>query len=219
MRPLILIPIKSYQRAKQRLEALLTEEEREQLARTMAEDVLRAVSRLSDYTRLVISDDLEVLALAHSFGLEAIDDQLSQGQSAAVRQGFQAALERGFSSAVTIPGDVPGVSEDELRQFFEFRPEVEVLLAPDRDGYGTNGLRLSPPDAIGLRFGEDSLRLHRAEAALANRIFEIRATDGLACDLDRPADVSAFMKLGRQTGTLEFLKYLNVLDRVAARSI
>jgi 2-phospho-L-lactate guanylyltransferase len=219
MRPALIIPIKSYRRAKQRLESLLTEEEREHLARTMADDVLRTVSRLSEYTRLVVSDDLEVLALARGFGLEAIEDQLSQGQSAAVRQGFESAAARGFSTAATIPGDVPGVSQEELREFCEFNPEVEVLLSPDWEAYGTNGLRLIPPDAIELRFGEDSLRLHRAEAAQHNRSFEVKRFDGLACDLDRPADISAFMKLGRKTATLELLQQVNVLERLAARSI
>ena len=38
---------------------------------------------------------------------------------------------------------------------------------------------------------------------------------GLACDLDRPEDVVAFMKLGRETATLQLLRELQVLDRVS----
>jgi 2-phospho-L-lactate guanylyltransferase len=215
----LVVPIKSYRRAKQRLEPLLNEREREELARNMAEDVLRTVSRLPEYGPLVVSDDLEVLALARGFGLDAIEDRLSQGQSAAIRQGFEAAWERGFGAAATIPGDVPGVSEAELRQFLESRPEVEVLLSPDRLGVGTNGMRLALPPAIALHFGDDSLRLHQLEAARAHLSCALQVFDGLACDLDRPADVSAFMSLDRPSATLEFLQQLKVLDRVAARLV
>ena len=212
----IVVPVKSPHRAKHRLEPVLSESERERLAGVMAADVFEQVAQLREYGRFVVSEDPEVLAQARSFGLESLLDRVGQGQSAAVNQGFAEAWERGFTTALTIPGDVPGVTVAELRDLCSYRPEIEVLLAPDRERAGTNGLRLTPPHAITLRFGEDSCNLHRAEAVRANRSFALKVVPGLEHDLDRPEDIASFMQLRRDTGTLRLLQELKVGERVFA---
>lgn len=212
----IVVPVKSPQRAKHRLEALLSEQERFDLASAMARDVFRALQPLAEYPRVVVSDDPSVLEEASGFGLEPLLDRVRQGQSAAVQQGFSLVWERGISAALTIPGDVPGVSTGELRELAAYRPEIEVLLVTDRERIGTNGLRLVPPHAITLRFGEDSFRLHRDEASRARRSFEEYAVDGLRYDLDRPDDVIAFLTLDRDTESRSLLMKLRVSDRVPA---
>jgi 2-phospho-L-lactate/phosphoenolpyruvate guanylyltransferase len=212
----VVVPVKSPKRAKHRLEAVMSERERTRLATTMARDVFGVVAQLTDSARFVVSDDPDVLEEGRRFGLEPVEDRAGQGQSAAVGQGFSLAWERGFPVALTIPGDVPGITLDELRRFSEYRREIEVLLAPDRGRIGTNGLRLAPPHAISLAFGEDSFNLHRAAAARANRSFAVLEVEGLRYDLDSPDDVVAFIRLGRETATLELLRQLKVLDRVLA---
>jgi len=212
----IVVPVKSPRRAKHRLETVLSEPERERLAGVMAREVFAAVSGLTMYGRFVISDDPDILEVGRSFGLEPLLDRVGQGQSAAVRQGFAAAWEQGFTAALTIPGDVPAVTPQELTDLCAYRPEIEVVLAPDRERLGTNGLRLVPPHAITLRFGEDSFSLHQAEARRANRSFEVRDVEGLRYDLDRPDDVVAFMQLSRDTATRRLLQELGAADRFLA---
>jgi 2-phospho-L-lactate guanylyltransferase len=216
MRLAIVVPVKSPRRAKHRLEAVLNEAERERLALVMAREVFAAVAPLTSYGRFVVSDDPEILEEARRFGLEPQTDRVAQGQSAAVRQGFAAAWERGYTAALTIPGDVPAVTSEELTGMAEYRPEIEVLLAPDRERLGTNGLRLVPPHAITLRFGEDSFSLHHDEARRANRSFEVKEVEGLRYDLDRPDDIVAFMQLPRDTATRRLLEELGVAERALA---
>lgn len=210
----VVVPVKSPGRAKHRLESVMSEPDRIRLATIMARDVFGVVAHLTDYGRFVVSDDDDILEEARRVGLEPIPDTVRQGQSAAVQQGFAAAWARGFTAVLTIPGDVPAVTVEELSEFSNYRPEVEVLLAPDREQTGTNGLRLVPPHAITLRFGEDSFRLHRAEAARANRSFDVKDVEGLRYDLDRPEDVIAFLQLDRETGTRRLLAGLRVADRI-----
>ncbi|HEY4870916.1 MAG TPA: 2-phospho-L-lactate guanylyltransferase [Candidatus Dormibacteraeota bacterium] len=216
MKLAIVIPVKSPSRAKYRLEAVLSESDRSRLALTAARDVFGAVSNLHGYGRFVISDDPAMLEEGRRFGLEPLTDRVSQGQTAAVQQGFAAAWERGFTAALTIPGDVPAVTTEELDELCRYRREIEVLLTPDREHTGTNGLRLVPPHAITLRFGEDSFNLHLAEARRANRSVEVKEVEGLRYDLDRPEDIVAFMQLDRQTATRELLTELDVAERVLA---
>jgi len=212
----IVVPVKSPRRAKHRLEPVLSEPERERLASVMAREVFAAVSTLTRYGRFVISEDPDMLEEGRHFGLEPLVDRVGQGQSAAVGQGFAAAWERGFTAALTIPGDVPAVTPEELSDLCTYRPEIEVLLAPDRERLGTNGLRLVPPHAITLRFGEDSFSLHQAEARRANRSFEVRDVEGLRYDIDRPEDVVAFVELPRDTATRRLLLELGVAERALA---
>ena len=213
MKLAIVVPIRSFRWAKQRLSPLLDDEERELLARTMAQDVLGVVSRLPGRGRFVVSEDEEVLRLARGFGLALIRDHAVAGQSAAARQGFEAAWERGYGAGLTVPGDVPGVRLEEMEELCDFRPDLEVVAVPDRRGRGTNGLRLTPPNAIVPRFGEDSLNRHRAEAIRANRSYAVRLVPSLSYDLDDAPDVMAFLRLAPETATLSLLREWKVLDR------
>lgn len=215
----IVVPVKSPERAKHRLAPLLSESERFELASAMARDVYRALQPLSEYERVVVSEERGVLEEASRFGLEPLLDRVRQGQSAAVQQGFSLVWERGTTAALTIPGDVPAVTTDEVRDLATYRPEIEVLLVTDRERIGTNGLRLVPPHAITLRFGEDSFRLHRDEASRARRSFEEYDVEGLHYDLDRPDDVAAFLGLDRETETRSLLMKLKIGDRVPAGTL
>ena len=211
----IVVPIKAPNGAKHRLEAVLDQSERTALAWAMAEDVLRTVRQVPAACHLAVSDDDGILRLARELGAEAVRDDEQQGQSAAARQGFEAAWERGCSTALTIPGDVPAVTIAEIQRLLTYHPEVEVLLAPDREGVGTNGLRLTPPDAIPMRFGEDSFSLHRMEAERMRRSFEVLTLDRLSIDLDRPDDLRAFLEMAPAGKTLALLQRLGVPERLA----
>src|SRR2546425_12669105 len=123
----------------------------------MAREVFGAVSTLTTYGRFVISDDPDILEEGRRFGLEPLIDRFDQGQSAAVGQGFAAAWEGGFTAALTVPGDVPAVAPQELSDPCTYRPEIEGLLAPDRQPPGPHGLRPVAPHSIPPPFGEARL--------------------------------------------------------------
>jgi len=217
MKLAIVVPVKAYADAKQRLEGVLTVEERADLAAAMAQDVLEVVAALRGCGRYVVSDEPRALDLARALGLTALEDRERMGQSAAVRQGLRVAVADGYDAALTVPADVPGIEAVELKELCEFPEEVDVVLVPDRERRGTNGLRLIPPDAIGLRFGDESLALHQAEAVRAQRTLAVVDLRSLACDLDRWDDLAAFMRCAPDTRTMRLLRDLRVADRLAAR--
>src|SRR5260370_18445695 len=122
------------------------------------------VGRVQGIGHFAVSEDPDALGLATRYGIEPSEGRAVQGQSAAVRQGFDAAWDRGFSVAVSIPGDVPGGSLAHLQTLCTYRPGVEVVLVPDRDRLGTNGLRLGPPPALPPPFAVASPRLPLGDA-------------------------------------------------------
>ena len=76
----IVVPVKSPHRAKHRLASLLSETERLDLASAMARDVFRAVQPLTEYPRLVVSDDSAVLEEATRYGLDGQLIDLKRGE-------------------------------------------------------------------------------------------------------------------------------------------
>jgi 2-phospho-L-lactate guanylyltransferase len=65
-----------------------------------------------------------------------------------------------------------------------------VVIVPDRHGTGTNGLLLSPPDAIAPSFGPDSCERHRALALEAGIEARLARPASLLLDIDTGADLA-----------------------------
>ena len=82
---------------------------------------------------------------------------------------------------LTLPGDIPLVTAAEIERLLAaHRPAPSFTIAPSHDEQGSNAIIMSPPDAVTLRFGDDSFFPHLA-AAEARGI----APDGLAPARDR----------------------------------
>ena len=92
------------------------------------------------------------------------------------------ALAEGIERVLCIPGDCPALDPAELDALLDQpvlaagtprEPTPQVVIVPDRHGTGTNGLLLTPPDAIAPSFGPDSCERHRALARAAGAIWRI----------------------------------------------
>jgi 2-phospho-L-lactate guanylyltransferase len=66
----------------------------------------------------------------------------------------------------------------------------EVVIVPDRHGSGTNGLLLSPPDAICPSFGADSRARHERLASEAGVSWRIERPSSLLLDIDTGEDLA-----------------------------
>jgi 2-phospho-L-lactate guanylyltransferase len=69
--------------------------------------------------------------------------------------------------------------------------QAEVVIVPDRHGTGTNGLLLTPPDAIEPAFGPGSCERHRALAHAAGARCLIERPASLLLDVDTGDDLAA----------------------------
>ncbi len=77
--------------------------------------------------------------------------------------------------------------------------ESEVVIVPDRHGTGTNGLLLTPPEAIEPSFGPGSCERHRALARAAGASCRLAHPSSLLLDIDTGADLAALRE--RLAGT------------------
>src|SRR5881296_255953 len=169
------VPIKDLSDAKQRLASVLTLAERDQLARAMLRDVLRALAAAELDRVWVVTRDPAVAAMARGLGAEPLVEAENRGHTAAVALAQAEAARRGARVFLTIPGDVPCVTADELRQVVDGVRDGAPIFVPSRSGLGTNGVALAPPPVLALA--------------------------GLGLDLDAPEVLTALLAERRDTET------------------
>ena len=216
MKPLLVCPLKEFALAKQRLAGLFTASERAALARALATDGLERLATVGA-PLLVVCADGDARVRATTMGVPVLETS-AQGQSGAVRAGLEAAISAGHRAAATVALDIPGLDPLEVRALLEADEAPGVAAVSDRHGRGTNALRLSPPDAIALHFGPDSLEQHRREAAARGCGFEVLPLPSLALDLDTPDDVAAFLGSPVAGSTLRLLEELDAAERLRRRA-
>lgn len=193
MRTAAILPVKRFSSAKQRLGASVADPLRHDLARAMVGDVLSALRACGAIERtIVVTSERAVAAAAEYHGSLVVPDAADEGQSAAVARGIERAVTEGFERVLCIPGDCPALDPIEVQEFLDAAPSSapEVVVVPDRHGTGTNGLLLTPPDAISPSFGPDSCERHRQLARDAGAVCRVERLPSLLLDIDTGADLA-----------------------------
>jgi 2-phospho-L-lactate guanylyltransferase len=194
MPTLAVLPIKSFDAAKQRLAERLPAGNRRALAQAMCADVLLALRRSKAVDDVVVvTSELNASALASGHGVEVVDDPEEAGQSAAALRGIEVAIEKGADRVLLVPGDCPALDPLALDALVgaDRGEEPNVVIVADRHGVGTNALLLSPPGVIEPAFGEGSFERHRDRADAAGVRFIVEDVPSLALDVDTPDDFDA----------------------------
>jgi 2-phospho-L-lactate guanylyltransferase len=196
MRTAAILPVKRFAAAKSRLGATVAEELRSELTRAMVLDVLLALAQASSIEcTIVVTREQSLHAAARGHGAVIVEDSDERGQSEAVMLGVRRALAEGIERVLCIPGDCPALEPAELDALLGApRAGVgarEVVIVPDRHGTGTNGLVLTPPDAIAPSFGPGSCERHRELARAAGADCRVERPPSLLLDIDTGADLAA----------------------------
>jgi 2-phospho-L-lactate guanylyltransferase len=215
VRTAAVLPVKSFSRAKQRLDPAIAGDDRRDLAEAMVTDVLAALKAVPEIDDVVVvtAEPLAAKA-AERAGAAVVEDPEERGQSAAACRGIDAAVERGADRALLVPGDCPALAPQELSRLLDGAPhDPSVVIVPDRHGSGTNALLLTPPAAVGPSFGTGSFARHAAQAAAAGATVKVCDLPSLGLDVDTPDDLSALREaLGARPEGAERTRA--VLDRL-----
>src|SRR3989449_5265732 len=203
------VPAKDLVTAKQRLVPALGPGERHELARAM----LRAVWAALRAARLdgvwVVTRDPEVIELAVAIGAEplaSLGEDANSSHTTAVAFAQAEAARRGARAFLTVPGDVPCLTGDEIQALVAGAREGAPAFAPSRSGFGTNGVALTPPDAMPLKFGEPSFQNHLAAARARGLEPRVMMLAGLALDVDAPDDLVALAAEGGATESARLVR-------------
>ena len=186
MRTAAILPIKSFDRAKSRLDR----PGRAGLAAGMATDVLRALAAARSLDAvLVVTREPGARAAALEHGAQVVDEPELLGHSGAAELGVAHALAGGAERVLLVPGDCPLVSGGDVDALLARHPGPGVVVVPDRHGTGTNALLLAPPDAIRPAFGPGSRERHLALALEAGAEIAVDEVPSLLLDVDTAEDL------------------------------
>jgi 2-phospho-L-lactate guanylyltransferase len=186
----VIVLVKDLDQAKQRLGDVLDAKARRALALRNAERAIRAAAA-GDH-RLVVGGSAEVKEIAERLGVEAVIERRQQGQNVAAKLGIEHALEGKARAVLILSSDLPLVTAKSVREMLSAAGRMAtpaVVAAPAIGRGGTNALYISPPDAISLHFGADSLTAFRNEAEAKGINFAVHKSDAIALDLDEPEDL------------------------------
>ncbi|HEX3666304.1 MAG TPA: 2-phospho-L-lactate guanylyltransferase [Rhizomicrobium sp.] len=187
----VILPVKPFGEAKQRLASAMTASARANLAKEMFRHVLATAGAFAaPATIIVISRGSEVLDLARTYGATPLMEQMSSELNGALRQAAEFARARGASRLFIVAGDLPLLCEADL----EALAAHECAIAPDRHGTGTNALAW--PSSLGFCFGEKSFERHCKIATAGGYEAQFITRPGLAHDIDLPSDLIYARKVG-----------------------
>jgi 2-phospho-L-lactate guanylyltransferase len=223
MRTLAIVPIKSFDLAKQRLSDSLAIGGRRSLVQAMFSDVLGALRHTEGIEQIaVVTSDVAAGSVATGERMVVLHDGVSAGQSAATEIGIRYALDKGFERVLLVPGDTPLLNPPALDEMLARceRDGIGVAIVPDRHGTGTNGLLIAPPDAFAPSFGEGSFERHTAQARERGLVHRVEALPSLEHDVDTPGDLAALWAVvdGSRRGAQRTRGALMQLDRSGARA-
>jgi len=195
------VPVKELDQAKERLAPRLSSELRRALMLAMLEDVLAALAATPMVAGIaVVTVDPAARRLAVNYDYRIIETGARDGHTGAVAAAGRLLAREGKPGMLTVPGDIPLITPAEITQLLAaHRPAPAFTIAPSRDERGSNAIICSPPDAVPLRFGEDSFFPHLQAAEVCGIRPTVLRLPGIALDVDTPEDLAAFARLPSNT--------------------
>ena len=192
MRAWALVPQKRLAEAKSRIAGSAEPHRRAALSLALLQRVcaaLRATPGVEDV--VIMTPDPAVHAFARASGIGAVTDASPSFNDAL---GHALLVEAGRTpnrAALIVSADLPLLMPADVRAALAAGAGGVLVIAPSKDGTGTNGLLLPPGVRLRPAFGPGSrVRHRRLGEALGRRVVEL-FRPGLAFDLDTPADLAA----------------------------
>lgn len=211
-----ILPVKSPQNAKQRLDGYLAPAHREALARLMYEQTITSLCQADGIDRvLVATSDPQIAGRARALGTLVVEEGQQLSHSASADSACLLAMEMGATTALLLPIDVPlAVPGDFERLAAAAGPKGQpnLVIVPSADGTGTNALARTPPDVIPSRFGPGSFRIHLGLAEARGVPAEVLRLPGLMFDIDTPEDVGELLARAPENRVAAFLRSVSQLD-------
>ncbi|TRZ74364.1 MAG: 2-phospho-L-lactate guanylyltransferase [Actinobacteria bacterium] len=178
----VVIPIKAFGQAKDRLSGVLTADQRNRLARATARGVLESVRGAPVF---VVCNDHDVSDWAQTHGATVLF-QSGTGLNAAVQEGMSAAHE--YERVMIVHSDLP--LPNKLRELLGSTvARNTVTIVPDRHRDGTNVLIIPLGVDFHCHYGAQSFSAHVAEANKLGLSLQIIEDDELGLDIDTPDDL------------------------------
>ena len=191
-----IVPVKPLKYAKSRLSAVLSSEQRYELAGAMFRHVLSVVTTVPEVSGvLVISRDTKALAIAREMGAKTIQESAISDLNPALMRATMIVKSWRVDAVLILPADLPFVHADDIQALIALAKNPSIVIATDHNGDGTNALLVRPPGLIQFDYGPGSYQRHIASAERAGIEVMTYHSDRLASDIDVPEDLDLYRRI------------------------
>ena len=193
MKTSIIIPVKTFQKSKTRLQ--LSEDKTSELCRLLLEEVIKTSleSKLIDKVVVVTSEE-QISDIIEKYDCKKIPDNEEKSVNDAVGLSEEYLLENEFTHSIVLPLDVPFFYSEDLENLLKFTTERSVVIVPSRHFDGTNALVRTPINSMMPRYDEGSYSFQIESA----KNFDVKISVGLASrlmlDIDSREDLEFVLK-------------------------
>jgi 2-phospho-L-lactate/phosphoenolpyruvate guanylyltransferase len=188
----VLVPVKLFSRAKQRLAPHCSQPARAALAEALCRDFFAVLRSVAAERILVVSAEPIALALARANDWEVIAETEQNSESDSVDAASRLYAARGVRAVLRLPVDLPLVQPEDIDALLgAAEPAPSCIVVPSADSTGTNALLRVPPDLFPSRFGPGSFARHLEEAERASARVKIVRKARIATDVDEIDDLRA----------------------------
>lgn len=188
----VVVPVKRFELAKQRLSPAASAKQRASLARNMADTVLSELAASTSHDGVLVVSDEELLRpLAAQLGFDYLDDP-GGGLNAAVAAAIARAMCGGCEDIAIVHADLPLFTArefDRIAMAHLAGPKRKMTIVPDRQNDGTTIRFCRPANSVPPLYGPGSARRHRAFAIERGLAIEEAPSATLSVDCDTPEDL------------------------------
>jgi len=204
----VVIAVRGGPGAKSRLSGRLDPERREALVEAMLADMLTALAGCPAVLRTYVTTPTPSLArrAARAGAVVILERETGDLNAAFDRARRRIAATAPEATLVLLPGDLPRLDPAELEICLEAADPNRLVLAPASADGGTGGLVLRADLPLPLAFGPGSFGKHLAAARTLGLEAHVAHAPGLEFDIDRPADLDAFLAMGGRGATADLLR-------------
>ena len=193
MKTSIIIPVKTFQKSKTRLQ--LSEDKTSELCRLLLEEVIKTSleSKLIDKI-IVVTSEKQISDIIEKYDCKKIPYNEEKSVNDAVGLAEEYLLENEFTHSIVLPLDVPFFYSEDLENLLKFTTERSVVIVPSRHFDGTNALVRTPINSMKPRYDEGSYSFQIESA----KNFDVRISVGLIfrlmLDIDNREDLEFVLK-------------------------
>ena len=193
MKTSVIIPVKSFQKSKTRLQ--LSKKKTAELCRLLFEEVVRTVSESGLIDKIiVVTNEEQILDIIKKYDCIKIQDVNEDSVNNAVKLAETYLIKNKFTHSIVIPLDVPFFYSEDLKKLLDFSTEKCVVIVPSRHFDGTNALLRTPINSMVPRYDEGSYSFQVESARQFDIKISIVLIYRLMLDIDNTEDLNFVLK-------------------------
>ncbi len=189
MKTAAVIPVKTFSKAKSRLE--LSPLQTEKICEIMLEEILQTLSISPQIDKVIIvTKDEKAKEIGKKFNAILIDDEKEAGVNNAVALADKYLLENNFDTSIVFPQDIPYIKTQDIDFILQFKADSNyVIVVPSRRFDGTNALVRMPINLMKTHYDEDSYKIHMSTAKELTRDVSLVFVKRIMWDVDNLEDL------------------------------